>query len=307
MGMASSGFDRWRTALTATMLSAAAQVAATEVANPDLLVPGDSRARLEYTVTVDGSAEESKPKMGAYEKWSTRRTLTVSVDMIADTPSQTSAIDQTVATRAAAMQPSSDMMALQKQAEACGTDQACMMRIAQQMMASPETRTMISNAQTAAQLPKRYQSWRVPHDAKPVVKATIETHTEAVYKTAATERKVCSQKVELGADQMIVSAAVIVDAQAGVGHLGAVWGTAPRAPTDMRCDVDDGGRKSTTVEHPSGGFFPKVSDAGRFVKGDAATGGGVLGRGTIEVIGSYGEMLGAPKNAKVVLNWTLKR
>ena len=322
MGKRSTGsfaFRRWglwgweseslKVAVCATAMCAAAHVGATEIANPDMLVPGDSRARLEFTVTIDGSAEQSKPKMGAFEQWSTRRTLHVAVDMVADRPSQTSAIDQNAAMEnAAAMQPSNDMMALQKQAEACGTDQACMMAIAQKMMASPQTQTMISQAQAAGAQPKRYQSWRIPRDAKPDAKATIETHTNAVYKTAATETKVCSQNVALGADQLIVAGAVIVDAGAGVGYLGAVWGTGAAMPTTLDCNVDDGGgHKSKTVEQVSAGFFPTVADAHGFTKGDTVTGGGVLGRGKIEVVGSYGDMLGAPKNAKVVLNWTLTK
>jgi len=57
-----------------------------------LLVPRKTRARLEYTVTIDGNAERTE-SIGSFDRWSTHRSVTVSTILEADGPTGVPMID----------------------------------------------------------------------------------------------------------------------------------------------------------------------------------------------------------------------
>jgi len=288
------------------LLCVVALAAEPATAAESLLFPKGTRARLEYTIGIDGSAERHED-IGAFDKWRTHRTLKASIEVVADSPGRASPIDAVAAAQAAARPPSADMRALEQEARACAGDLACMTTVAQKMSEMSEVRDAIAQSEATDRLPLRYQGWAARRDARREVEATIETRTDKLFLTSVKERTICTQSAQLGADKLFVDATVVVDAQQGIGYLGNALAAGLPVIVERHCELDMGGRKSARVDQQAEPFLPNVPDPARFFPGDAAADGSVISRGHLEIQGSYGDILGVPKAARVVVDWKLTK
>lgn len=152
-------------------------------ADADLLVDAGQRALLTVSVTVDGAVEKPQGSRGEVVKWSTQRSFAATVEMVAGQPEKTSLAD----TLGGQGGPQQALLAdIQKQAEACGQDQACQMQVAMQLMNSPAM-------QEAKDAPPRYQAWRpVEEGARLEFSATHVETLHTVFYTAARETTDCT-------------------------------------------------------------------------------------------------------------------
>lgn len=265
--------------------------------------PKGTRARLAYTVTIDGNASYDG-EVGDFERWSTRRTMTASMILEADAPSPVAMIDPT-AVAVAPVPSSADMRALQEEAKACGGDVACQMRVAQKMMARPEMEAAIEESEALEQMPLRYQIWRLPHGEKAQAHATLETHTDGLFITAGKERTTCSQTAEYDSAALPVGATVEVDTQTGIGSIAGALIMASGVMADMHCDLDMSGRKSKETRSEYGPFFPTIDGVHRPFPGEPVPPGATIAQGRIDVEGSYGPTPEFDRKARVELQWTL--
>lgn len=283
-------------------------------ATPDALAPASApavssvypkgtHARLAYTVTIEGDASYDG-EVDDFERWSTRRTMTASMNLEADAPSPMAMIDPT-AVAVTAVAPSSDMLALQEEAKACGGDVACQMRVAQKMMAQPEMEAAIEESEALEQMPMRYQIWRLPHGEKAQAHATLETHTDGLFITAGKERTTCSQAAEYDSDALAVGATVEVDTQTGIGSIAGALMLASGVMAEMHCDLDMSGHKRKESRSEYGPFFPTIDGVHRPFPGEPMPPGETIARGRIDVEGSYGPTPEFDRRARVELRWTL--
>jgi hypothetical protein len=127
-------------------------------AQPDVLAAPGANAILTVKVTVKGEVEASQGKRDEVVKWSTQREFSTRLKMAAGEAESASAADPTAGLGDSGFAAMEDM---QKQALACGEDQACLMRIATQMMNSQEV-------QQAQKAPDRYQVWSAMHGEAPL-------------------------------------------------------------------------------------------------------------------------------------------
>lgn len=152
-------------------------------AHADLLVDAGQRAILTVSITVDGGVEKPQGSRDEVVKWSTRRVFDATVEMAADEP-ETMSFSDTLGGQGG---PSQALLAdIQKQAEACGQDQACQMQVAMQLMNSPAM-------QEAQDAPLRYQVWRpVEEGARLEFSGSHEETLHTVFYTAARETTDCT-------------------------------------------------------------------------------------------------------------------
>jgi hypothetical protein len=155
-------------------------------ANPagaDLLADAGQRALLTVSITVDGSVEKFQGYRDEVVKWSTRRVFDATVEMAADEP-ETMSFSDTLGGQGG---PQQALLAdIQKQAEACGQDQACQMQVAMQLMNSPAM-------QETLDAPLRYQAWRpVEEGARLEFSGSHEEILHTVFYTAARETTDCT-------------------------------------------------------------------------------------------------------------------
>jgi hypothetical protein len=164
--------------LAPVLLSAAANPAAA-----DLLVDAGQRAMLIVNITVEGKVEQPKGYRDEVVKWSTQRAFKASVEMVAD-KAQTMSYSDIAGGQGGAGQ--AVLADIQKQAEACGDDQACQMQVAMQMMNSPAL-------QQSVNAPPRYQAWRAVEGGSRVdVSGSYEETLHTVFYTAARETTDCT-------------------------------------------------------------------------------------------------------------------
>ncbi len=119
----------------------------------DLAEP-DATALLTIEVSVEGSVNAPQGRKDEVVRWSTKGEFEASVLMVAQKPEQVSLGAMASNDPNAMPEAYAD---LAKQAEACGEDQACLMRMAMSLVNSPEL-------EKAKNVPKRYQVWRAARD-----------------------------------------------------------------------------------------------------------------------------------------------
>lgn len=158
-------------------------VLAAAPAGADILVEPGQRAMLTVTVTVEGSVEKPQGHRDEVVKWSTQREFKAAVEMVADKAEKMS-VSNSLGGEGGAQQ--AFLVELQKQAEACGQDQACQMKVAMQMMNSPAL-------QETADAPPRYQAWRAEEEGGRVdVSGSHKELLHTVFYTAARETTDCT-------------------------------------------------------------------------------------------------------------------
>jgi len=157
-----------------------------------------------------------------------------------------------------------------KQVEACGDDQACVMRLAMQMVGSPELKE-------AAEAPPRYQLWKAARDNAMVnAKASYEDQWHTVFYTAAKETTDCTliaplvspaitrsdpsaqatwDKINRETLQASAEGFVIeTDAQSGTSQLYVQLVAAGSG--DEKCTLDIGGNAETQHQTANGVLLP---------------------------------------------------
>jgi len=146
------------------------------------LVAAGDRALLTVSVKVEGSVEKPQGDRDSVVKWSTRRSVEATVELEAGKPDKYS-IGEGQSGLAGAQQDAAMEMA--KQAEACGEDQACLMRLAMQAMDSPSMKA----AQDAL---LRYQIWSAaPEGNRLEVSGRHEETLHTVFYSGARETTDC--------------------------------------------------------------------------------------------------------------------
>ncbi len=166
------------------LLVLAFAVDATQIASADLLVEKGQHAILTINVTVEGNVEKPQGHRDEVVMWSTKRSFGAKVEMLADKAERQSfsaSLDGPSDSTRAALED------IQKQAQACGEDKICQMRVAMQAMNSPALHG-------ATDGPLRYQVWRAVGKEGAQFEAT-GSHTETlhtVFYTAARETTDCT-------------------------------------------------------------------------------------------------------------------
>lgn len=153
-----------------------------DLALADVFAEPGQIALLKVSISVEGGVEVPQGYRDEVVRWSTQRHFESSVRMEAERPEQIS-FSGTGGTEPDAMPEAySDIL---KQVEACGEDQACVMRMAMQMMNSGELAE-------ATESPPRYQQWKAAGDnALVAVKASYEDRWHTVFYTGAKEITDC--------------------------------------------------------------------------------------------------------------------
>jgi hypothetical protein len=148
----------------------------------DVLVAPGQIALLTVSISVEGGVEVPQGYRDEVVRWSTKRHFESSVKMEAEKPEQISFSAMAGNEPDAMPAAYSDII---KQVEACGEDQACVMRMAMQMAGSPELKE-------ATESPPRYQQWKAASDNALVsVKASYEDRWHTVFYTGAKEVTDC--------------------------------------------------------------------------------------------------------------------
>jgi hypothetical protein len=141
-----------------------------------------ARAMLTVKVSLEGEVNAPQGNRDEVVRWSTRRLFESTVEVEARKPDKAS-----VDTNAAGGQdPQADLYAdLAKQAQACGQDQACMMRMAMQMTNSPELKAAKASG-------PRYQVWEAVNDATAQVTASYEEKSYSMFYVSGPEISDCT-------------------------------------------------------------------------------------------------------------------
>lgn len=303
---------------------AAALAAHSTSVDATMLVSEGQRAKLEYTIEIEGKAAASNAS-GEYQHWSTRRSLTVEATLVAQKASVVDPGEPGGLHRAskppatAGFTPSEEMKALAAEMGKCGDDLACRLRIAERMKRNPQVQADMQKAQKAAELirdsPLRYQLWIA--DFKEPVKgvAKLDVKREDFFRTAVDEHKSCTEVGEMSAEKAVgpggFPANFRIDAKDGT-FVANVGGPAVIFLAKIDCVSTEG--KQRYEEHSQTGIhlLPEKYrdgpvDIERFDGGaDAATGGRRLAHGSRELIGTYGTLMGGvPMTARVTIRWTV--
>lgn len=117
-----------------------------------------SSAVLKVSVSVAGNVEVPQNYKDEVVRWSTQRKYQASVKMLAQKPDKMSLAGMAGEDPNAVPEVYTD---LAKQAEACGEDQACLMKIAMQMMNNQDL-------EEAKNAPPRYQRWEADSKQGPI-------------------------------------------------------------------------------------------------------------------------------------------
>ncbi len=129
-------------------------IAGLQTAHATGLAEPDATALLNIKVSVEGSVDAPQGRKNEVVRWSTRGQFEATVQMVAQKPEQVSLGAMASNDPNAMPEAYTD---LARQAEACGEDQACLMRMAMSLVNSPEL-------EKAKNVPKRYQVWRAARD-----------------------------------------------------------------------------------------------------------------------------------------------
>jgi hypothetical protein len=296
----------------------------TSWAGATALAPAGQRAKLEYTIEIEGNAAASNAS-GEYQHWSTRRSLTVEATLVAQKasvvdPGEPGGLHRASKPPASAgFTPSEDMKALAAEMGKCGDDLGCRLRIAEKMKQNPRVQADMQKAQKAAETirdsPPRYQLWIA--DFKEPVKgvARLDVKRDDFFRTAVDEHKTCTEVAEIPAAKAVgpggFPANIRIDAKDGT-FVANVGGPAVIFLAKIDCTSTEGKRRYE--EHSQTGIhlLPEKYTEGQaeleYFRGgaDAATGGRRLAHGSRELTGIYGTLMGGvPMTARVVVRWTV--
>jgi hypothetical protein len=288
------------------------------------LAPAGQRAKLEYTIEVEGKASASNAG-GEYQRWSTRRLLTIEATLVAQKPSVVDPGEPGGLHRAPkppekpAFRPSESSKALFEEMGRCGDDLACRMAVSQKMRQSPQVQSDMSKAKQGAESirnsPPRYQIWYTDPTVPVTGVAKMGVQREDFFRTAVDERRKCTESAEMPAAKAVGPAqwptTIRIDAKDGT-FVANVGGPAVIFLAKIDCVSSEGKRRYE--EHSQTGIhlLPEKYRDGpaefeHFRGGaDAATGGRRLAHGSRELRGLYGTLIGdVPMAAKVVVRWTV--
>jgi hypothetical protein len=290
----------------------------------DVLVAPGQIALLTVSINVEGKMQASQGTRDEGVRWSTQRSFEATVRMEAEKPEQLSYSAMTGNDEDAMPQVYSDMA---KQVEACGTDQACVMRLAMQMAGSQELKE-------ATESPPRYQQWKAAGDnAMVTAKASYEDVWHTVFYTGAKEITDCTltapmvspaitsadpsaqatwDKINRETLQASAQGFVIeTDAETGTSQLFAQVVAAGSG--DEKCTLDIGGTAETQHQTANGILLPVGEMKAPVILDGSAPGTAVIASGS-ELIetrmpltnlgAGFSTDLAVPLKVKVV--WELK-
>jgi hypothetical protein len=259
---------------------------AIDAANPAVadsvqLYPKGQRASLAYTMTIEGDVDHRPGRRDEFYIWSTRRTLTATLEMEAqEAQKQNATFLRDVKTARASdnplaktmrQGPDDEMLALQKQMKACPqNDTACQMQLAMKMMGTGYMQQQTEASAAQQKLPARYQLWQVAKTGKASAKAVIDDHWEQVYYEAGREHGKCHLALQQPFSE---NDRQRLDATAG-GFMIEVDGKSDKQrifipahgdlPSQMDCLGIAGSDSNTPEKHSERGyrrFFPKMDVA----------------------------------------------
>jgi hypothetical protein len=274
---------------------------------------------LVYSINIEGDFEHRSGHRDEYYKWSTRRKLEASLELLADKPQKQSRLFPEGA--AAPQTPDQGYQDMAKQMEACPkNDTACQMQLAMKMMGSDYMQQQIKASEDMQQVPERYQSWH-PHAGTRVdAKVAYDDHREEVYYTAGREYHDCHLAVQdplsdLGRkflDGMARNISIEVDVQTGrqrmlIPYTGDV-------PGQSTCLEGMGSNKANMEKRQQDEFvhfFPKM-DVAAGLEGDASGADpAVISSGEQTVEGVVGNITGFTSQreapVRITVRWKLTR
>jgi len=305
--------------ITGLMAGAAPAVA-------DVLVEPGQRALLTVNVTVEGKVEQPQGHRDEVVKWSTQRAFEAAVEMVAQ-KAEKMRLPGSPGGQGGDQQ--AFLADLQKQAEACGQDQACQMRVAMQMMNSPGLRESVD-------APPRYQAWRAREDdARVEVTGSHAETLHTVFYTAARETTDCtltapriSPELTQGAaasgqdwnrlsrEALENSARSFVVEVDGSGNTGVLYINSPLGVGfgDTRCTQDIGSGPETSHHSTNPTLLPAGEMTFPLQVSGSAAGGAVIASGggtfaaqqTLNNLG-VGFAVDAVAPLTVTVRWALKK
>ncbi len=152
-------------------------------ASADALVDEGQHALLTVSITVEGGVEKPKGYRDEVVKWSTKRAFEATVEMVAERP-DTGSVAGSLGGKGGAQEAM--LGDLQKKLEVCGQDQACQMRVAMQMMSTPE-------AQQTVNATPGFQAWEPAKDSTRLkASGSHEETIHTVYYTGTREVTDCT-------------------------------------------------------------------------------------------------------------------
>lgn len=265
--------------------------------------PAGARAELRFTVQVEGQYQREDPGSGGHQRWKGERTLEVTTDMVADKPRGQSAF---LSPGRAAAPDVSAMQALQKEIEACGTNDACKMAATMRLAQSAQVRAMMQASEAAAEQPLRYQAWKRDPSGSIQARARIDESFDGVFVTAEKEHTQCTYQADVENGEMLkaLGAGVEVDTETGrsafMGWPDGLW-----LDVTHHCVRDFGSERDKT-ETVKVRFMPVLDGADRGPAVSAAIGGGIAG-GRVQLKGKLTErtLANVPTEVDLSLSWTL--
>lgn len=179
-------------------------IAGNAAADQTRLYPKGQRALLDFSLQIEGVADQRLGQRDEGVKWSTLRSIEASLELTADAPNALSAtINQDLAAGrepdhpAATLQqaPPPEVRDLQKQLDACGKDDiGCQMRLAMKLMGTQHVQAQLRAGDELAAMSPRYQVWRASSGGLREIRADYQEHWETVFYTAARETADCRLK-----------------------------------------------------------------------------------------------------------------
>jgi hypothetical protein len=284
-----------------------------------------TRALLTVSLSIEGAGEKPFGKKDEVVRWSTKRSYKTSIELIAEKPEQMSLNAVSADGAGAVPQEYTD---LAKQAEACGQDQACLMRMAMQMANSEQVKK-------AKDVPKRYQLWKADDDAVPTQSSvSYEDKSYSLFYVSGPEIVECTltapllspelKSTDAGAQATIdqynrdllvdIARAFVVetDAETGTSKLNVPGLSAGFG--DEKCAETIGGRTDIHHRSTNGTLLPAGELKVPLVVEGKGSGIGMIGSGSqviegnvvlTDVPGAFGNDLTVPLKATV--NWELKK
>lgn len=279
------------------------------------------RALLTLHIEIDGAGQRASRSDGVDVKWSTRRVLDAKIELVATKAEGMSAAQAAAATVSG---PSSDLAAIQKEAEKCKSDDmACQMAIAMKMMETEDARKMMSGDAATQAAALRYQTWQpVPKGGRVEVTGEYLEQWDGVFLTASREVRNCKSAFSGGPLGTAMAAKdrdtlqnglkgnhVEVDTQTGKSSLLLVIGS--YVARESKCHINDGGRVFDESENTSLTFAPPLDSksSGGWVAGGIAA-GTAISRGEVNYVTkpaaqSTTGMMSVTAPLKVKIRWEL--
>jgi hypothetical protein len=298
--------------------------ATSALADGELLKSEGARALLTVNISVQGGVEKPGEYRDEVVKWTTRREFKATVEMVADKPDKASITSSSA--------PGEDQMAslqeMQRQSEACGEDQVCLMQLAMKLMNSEALQPPPDSA-------PRYQLWRaIEKDGRLEVSGSHQETLNTVFYTGARETTECTltgpkvspELVQLGADQAAQWESINLETQASSARSFVVEIDSPQpagnltinsllslGSADIKCTQNIGSGAETSHHSASTTLIPQGEIKLPLLIEGSTTGGALIASGsasldtqqTINNLGGVGFALDAVAPLKVVVSWQL--